>query len=196
MLDLLRKTSKVFSSFLHPMNIGCSIISFLLRYILVGRSNAFTYLSRVGKESIIPILRIMGASVGKNCDVETGIIFHNCYDLRNLSLGNNVHIGKNCLFDIRNEVRIGNNVVISMCCSFITHIEMSQSNLASTYVSNNEKIIIGNHTYMGIGTVVLKGVTIGDSVLVGAKSLVNRSFTQKSVIMGAPAKLTSKTIDK
>lgn len=195
MIVLLRKTSKVCSSLFRPINIGWSIIIFLLRYIFVGRSNAFSYLGGVGKESIIPILRIMGASVGKNCEVETGIIFHNCHDLRNLSMGNNVHIGKNCFFDLRNEVQIGNNVVISMYCSFITHIEMPNSNLASTYRSQNEKIIIGNNTYMGIGATVLKGVTIGESVLVGAKSLVIRSVSQRSVIMGTPAKLTRKITD-
>ena len=195
MLDLLRKTSKVCTLLLRPVNIGWSIISILFRYLFVGRSNAFSYLNRVNKESIIPILRILGAKVGKNCDIETGITFHNCHDLRNLSIGNNVHIGKNCFFDIINEVQIGNNVVISMCCSFITHIDMSHSNLALTFRSQNEKIIIGDHTYLGIGATVLKGVTIGESVLVGANSLVNHSVSEKSVIMGTPAKLSRKTIN-
>lgn len=193
MLSLLRKISKVFSMLFRPISIGWSMASFIARYLIVGRSNAFLYLSRVGKESIIPILRLMGASVGKNCDVETGIIFHNCHDLRNLSIGDNVHIGKQCFFDLRSEVQMGNNIVISMRCSFITHIDMLNSCLASLYKSESKHIIIGNHTYLGIGSVVLKGVTIGEGVLVGAKSLVTRSVTDRSVIMGVPAKL-KKTI--
>lgn len=188
MLDLLRKASKVLSYLFRPFIIGWNSISFFVRYLLAGRSNAFSYLSRVGKESIIPIMRLMGAQIGSNCDIETGIVFHNCHDLRKLRIGNDVHIGKQCFFDLREEIHISSNVVVSMNCTFITHMELNQSNLSAKYPGTSGRIEIGDHTYIGANSIVLMGVTIGKQSFVGAKSMVNRNVASSWVVYGTPAK--------
>lgn len=188
MLNLLRKTSKVLSALFCPITIGWSMSSFIVRFLLVGRSNAFSYLSRVGKESIIPILRLMGAKVGNNCDVETGIVFHNCHDLRNLSIGDNVHIGKQCFFDLRDEVRIASNVVVSMKCTFLTHMELNQSNLSAQYPGTSKGILVGEHSYIGANSTLLMGVKLGEQVFVAANTLLNQSIDSKSRIKGVPGK--------
>ncbi|GGH74547.1 acyltransferase [Phaeocystidibacter marisrubri] len=188
MLDLLRKASKVLSYLFRPFIIGWNSISFFVRYLLAGRSNAFSYLSRVGKESIIPIMRLMGAQIGSNCDIETGIVFHNCHDLRKLRIGNDVHIGKQCFFDLREEIHISSNVVVSMKCTFITHMELTQSNLSHQYPASSGKIQIGQHSYIGSGSTVLMNVIIGSEVVVAANTLLIRSVESKSKVKGIPGK--------
>ena len=55
----------------------------------------------IPKSHLIGLLKKYGAQIGKDCDIENGIIFHNCKSLKNFSIGNNCHIGKGCFFDLR-----------------------------------------------------------------------------------------------
>jgi len=57
------------------------------------------------------------------------------------------------------------------------------------------QISIGNNVYIGYDTVIMPGVTIGDNVVIGAKSLVTKSFPSNVVIGGVPAKII-KTLDQ
>ena len=48
---------------------------------------------------------------------------------------------------------------------------------------------VGRHCFLGIRSVIMPGVTLGDYCVVGANSVVTHSFPAGSVIAGAPAKL-------
>ena len=74
-----------------------------------------------------------GARIGKNCNIQSGQVFHNCRDYSNIEIGDNCHIGKNCFFDLRNKIVVGKNVTISMQCTFLTHIDLSNSRLSNIY---------------------------------------------------------------
>ena len=50
-------------------------------------------------------------------------------------------------------------------------------------------VVIGDETWLGYGTVVLPGVTIGKHVVVGANSVVTHDLPDYSVAVGAPAKV-------
>lgn len=51
------------------------------------------------------------------------------------------------------------------------------------------RIDIGNHVFIGAGTIVLPDVTIGDNVIIGAGSVVTRDIPSNSVAAGNPAKV-------
>ena len=50
------------------------------------------------------------------------------------------------------------------------------------------RVSIGNRVFIGHNTTVLCGVTIGDDVVIGAYSLVNKDIPSNSVYAGNPAK--------
>lgn len=50
------------------------------------------------------------------------------------------------------------------------------------------KIILGENVWIGAKATILKGVSIGDHCVIGANSLVNKSFEKGSVIGGVPAR--------
>ena len=87
---------------------------------ILGFDHANAFLRRVGKSSIIPLLIQNGAVIGNNFDIELPLIFHNCRDFKNLQIVDNVHIRKNCFFDLREKIIIQDNVVVSMQGTFIT----------------------------------------------------------------------------
>jgi len=168
------------------------LIKYEFIFKLFGFEKANLYLKNVSKTALKKILKKHKASIGKDCDIETGLTFHNCKDFSNLIVGNNCHIGKNCFFDLRDKVIIGNNVVISMQCTFITHIDMSKSPLTKLYPPQQAPIIIEDGCYLGVGTTVLKGVSIGRRSFVAARSLVLNNV--EKLVGGVPA-VTIKVLD-
>jgi len=165
-----------------------NLFRFWIRKKLLGFEVANLFIQKVDKISLKLILSRNGAIIGKNCDIETGLIFHNCKDYTNLTIGNDCHIGKNCFFDLKEKVIIGNNVVVSMQSTFITHLDMSKSNLSTKFKSAKEIIIVKDNSYVGANTTILKGVTLEESSFVAACSLVNRNVDSYTLFGGNPAK--------
>lgn len=46
------------------------------------------------------------------------------------------------------------------------------------------KVTIGNNCFIGMNTVILKGTTIGDNVIIGAGSILREKYLSNSVIAG------------
>ncbi|MCX6157740.1 MAG: acyltransferase [Ignavibacteriae bacterium] len=165
------------------------VTEFGVRKYLFGFETANQMVSRFDKITLVKVLKKYGATIGDGCDIECGLTFHNCFDYIGLKVGANVHIGKNCFFDLADEVRIESNVVVSMNTSFITHINMKKSQLEKIFKPKTEKLIIGKNTYVGANCCLLMGVELGENCFVAAGSVVTKSFNSDSFIAGVPAVL-------
>lgn len=108
-----------------------------------------------------------------------------------------VKFGTNCNFMTRNFgseaylIEIGNDVLVAGNVSFINHDGLSVIRLAYSEYSNADnigKIVIGNNVFIGLGSIILKGTTIEDNVIIGAGSLVKGHFKTNSIYAGVPAK--------
>ena len=165
-----------------------NLFRFTIRKYIIGFDSANLFIQRVDKISIQLILINNGAKIGDKCNIDTGLVFHNCKNYKNLKIGNNCHIGKNCFFDLRNEILIENNVVISMQCSFITHLDMTKSDLSKLYPSISKRIIINKNCYLGVRTTILMGVELGKSCLIASSSLVNKNVAPYNIVGGVPVK--------
>lgn len=54
---------------------------------------------------------------------------------------------------------------------------------------NKKSVKIGRSCWLGNGSIILPGVTIGNNVTVGANAVVTKSFPDNVVIAGVPAKI-------
>lgn len=61
-------------------------------------------------------------------------------------------------------------------------------------VNVSRSIVIGNHVWLGLGSCVLGGATIGDGSVVGMRSVVTRSIPNNVVAAGSPAKVVKRHI--
>jgi acetyltransferase-like isoleucine patch superfamily enzyme len=173
----------------YRMNVAyLNLFRFWLRKTLLGFDVANLFLQRVDKHSLLLILRKNGAKIGKDCDLETGLVFHNCQNYSNLEIGNYCHIGKECFFDLRNKILILDNVVISMRCTFVTHLDVGRSELNKIYPSESSPIHISSNCYLGAGALVLMGVTIHNRSVVAAGSIVTKDVPPNVLAGGAPAR--------
>lgn len=114
-----------------------------------------------------------------------------------------VTIGKNVTFyepntnyvDIQTGfmINIGNNVEITRGVVILTH-DYSWSVLKvlkGEVIGSRSKVSIGNNVFIGINSVILKGVSIGDNVIIGANSVITKDIPSNSIVCGAPAKIVS-----
>jgi len=155
----------------------------------LGFDFANSFLQGVDKYSIQLILKKNGASIGDNCDIETGLIFHNCTSYSNLYIGNNCHIGKSCFFDLRDIIKIKDNCVISMRSIFVTHVDMNKSKLRDYYPAKQKQIIIERNTFIGANSTLLMGVVVEENSIVAANALVINKVKSYTMVGGIPAKL-------
>lgn len=106
-----------------------------------------------------------------------------------------VTIGKGCLicsYLLTREpylIEIGDNTTISTGVSFVTH-----DNCAKLLFPGKSdffgKIVIGNNCFIGEKATLLYGVTLADNIIVGAGSVVTKSFSQERIIIGGnPARI-------
>lgn len=169
-----------------------NLFRFWLRQKSVGFDVANLFIQRVDKTSLKLILKKNGAKIGVDCDIETGLIFHNCKDYSNLIIGKNCHIGKNCFFDLRDKVIIGDNVVISMQCTFITHIDLTKSELSKEFKVEHNRILVKDNCYIGADCTILKGIILDNNCFIGAKSLVTKDILANTIAGGIPANFIRK----
>lgn len=177
---------------LFSLKIKIDLIRFSYIKRFWGFQNATLLFMSFHKMSVIPVLVANGAIVGDNCDIETGLTFHNCSSFNNLSIGNNCHIGKNCFFDLQDKVKIGDNVTISMQATFITHIDLGKSSLKKDFPSKHMPIRINNDVYIGAGAIILMGVSIEARSFIAAGAVVNGIVENDVMVGGVPAKVIRK----
>lgn len=56
----------------------------------------------------------------------------------------------------------------------------------------SKEVTVGNDCWIGAGTIIIPGVTLGKGVVIGANSVVTRDIPSFSVAVGAPARVIKK----
>ena len=103
-----------------------------------------------------------------------------------------IEIGDNCGFSgtvigAFKFIKIGNNVR----CGANTLITDSDWHLDDPRSGKPKDVIIGDNVWLGVNTVVLKGVTIGDNTVIGANSVVVKSIESNVIAVGNPCHAVS-----
>src|SRR5665648_969213 len=93
----------------------------------------------------------------------------------------------------RKGITIGNNTLIGGNVKIIDNdfhpIEIETRNQDIKEKIRTRIIIIGKNCFIGCNSIILKGTSLGDGVVVGAGSVVSGQFPDNVVIAGNPAKI-------
>lgn len=106
-----------------------------------------------------------------------------------ISIGNNVIISDHCTIDYSGNLIIEDDVVISEGVKIYTHdhdVYCYTHKLDNSVVPHS--VIIKNNAWIGAGSIILSGVTIGAYSVIGAGSVVTNDVQENCVFAGNPAR--------
>jgi maltose O-acetyltransferase len=107
-----------------------------------------------------------------------------------------VEIGEDCKFQFEVNIdyshywliSIGNRVTLAPRVHILAHDASTKNHLGYTKIA---KVKIEDNVFVGAGTIILPGVTIGKNSIIGSGSVVSKSIPENSVAVGNPAKVIS-----
>lgn len=120
----------------------------------------------------------------KNCKKNSILILITEYRFRQLSIrlgysiepntfGKGLSIAHRGTIVVNNKCKIGENCRIHVCVNIGEY--------------KGKAPLIGNNCYIGPGAKIYGDIKIGDNVIIGANSVVNKTFGNNVVIAGVPA---------
>ena len=103
------------------------------------------------------------------------------------------YMNHDCVIDVFSSVTIGHNVVIServVIRDSDNHIVVDEG----AAIDKDAKpvalpVVIGDHVWVGMNAVILKGVTVGEGSIIAAGSVVNKDVPAHCMVGGVPAKV-------
>lgn len=161
------------------------------------------------------ILRIQGIPYGKNVSFRGKPIILKSVGT-SIKIGNNCSFNSKCRYNFRGmshpcilQTAKHGRIIIGDNCGFsgvsiVSDVGVTLGNnvLCGTNVMigdrndhedlypqfQPEPVVIGNNVWIGMNSVVMKGVTIGDNVIIGANSVVTRDIPSNVIAVGSPCK--------
>lgn len=146
-------------------------------------------------------------SVGKGTVCSGHFIFESASG--KVTIGENCHIGASD-FICSTEITVGSNTLVSYGCTLMDHDSHSldfrerRNDIAAEFDDfkhgrggtahknwdsvKKAPIRIGNDVWIGMRTIILKGVTIGDGAVVAAGSVVTKDVPPRTLYGGNPAR--------
>lgn len=115
------------------------------------------------------------------------------YNGEKITIGNDCNINDNVYLNGRSGIVIGNDVTLSAYCKLVSSgydIESWLSKGEKKHL-DNKPIVIGSHCWIGVGAIILPGVTIsGEYVIIGAGAVVTKDIEEDYVLVaGNPAQI-------
>lgn len=163
---------------------------FYVIYLLWAKNMPVSRRSKIAKKIRVFFAKKVLNKAGKNINIEKNATFN-----PKVSIGNNSGIGVNC--ELYGEIQIGDNVMMGPNCVFYTtNHEFSNTEIPIIYQGSTteKKIIIEDDVWIGSRCIFLPGVKICKGTVVGAGSVVTKSYPAYSVIAGNPAKVVKSRI--
>jgi maltose O-acetyltransferase len=116
-----------------------------------------------------------------------------------IHLGPDTFVNVNCVFLDSAEIRVGASVLIGPGVQLLTvsHpllasdrvVSPSERTKGAPYRTHARPITIGDRVWLGAGTIVLPGVTIGANTTIGAASLVTADVPANALAFGQPCRV-------
>lgn len=106
------------------------------------------------------------------------------------SIGEGTWIGAFCILDGSGGLTVGSGCDISSGVQIYTHSSAKRCVSGRAYPEvDRAPTVIGDRVFIGAGSIVNMGVTIGESSVVGAGSVVTGDVPPFSIVAGVPARV-------
>lgn len=132
----------------------------------------------------------VGVSIGNNVYLQEYVTIN--ANRGHVRIGNDSWLGPYSLVYGNGGVNIGSDVIIASHCAINTvshHADRADipMNQQGTFC---DPVTIEDDVWIGIGVIILQGVRVGRSSIIGAGAVVTRDILPGSVSLGVPARVT------
>lgn len=104
-----------------------------------------------------------------------------------------IGIDKSCLVSLKSKFDMRNPTGVTVGAG--TYVAYGASILSHDFIHNKHVTTrIGRKCFVGANAIVCPGVTLGDSVIVGAGAVVTKSFGSNVIVAGNPAVIIKRDI--
>ena len=166
----------------------------LLAHTVIARPRfaAWGARSRLGLGAMLdsPKLVVVGANVEIGRHAWLNAVDDRGDGLPNLRIGNGTYIGRFAHINAWRDVVIGENVLIadrvfiSDCSHDFSARDVPIRHQGDVFVG---PVVLGDGCWIGVGAVIMPGVTVGRNAVVGANAVVTRDVPDFAVAAGVPA---------
>ena len=116
------------------------------------------------------------------------------YRRMGIRIGKNVFISLGAWLDVRRgKIVIGDNAYITNGCKILSHDRTA--GLLGQPEKGQGVTVIGNGVFLGMNSVILPGVEIGDRSIIGAGSVISKNIPPGCVVVGSKLRIV-KRLDK
>jgi acetyltransferase-like isoleucine patch superfamily enzyme len=108
-----------------------------------------------------------------------------------VSIGAKTVLGQECTISSFQHVEIGRECIVADRVMFIDfdHGTVEVERPIRDQGIYKRDVVVGHNCWIGYGACFLRGVTVGDNVIVGTSSVVTRDVEANAVVGGVPARL-------
>lgn len=149
----------------------------------------FNYIANTRQARRQLIKNVIGKPIQEGTDINPP--FNSDFG-RHIFIGKRVFINRDCMFVDLGGVYLEDDVLIGPKVSLLS-VNHNQENGHRRDLLP-QAVHIKKHAWIGAGTVVLPGVTVGENAIVGAGSVVTKKIPANTVVVGNPARMVRKTI--
>lgn len=128
-------------------------------------------ISKLLSEIRVYFLRKRGVKIGDSVIIEGGVVFDKLYP---------------------SYISIGSKTLIARGVKIFSHDHCKRDSLDQPEA---KKIIVGENCFIAGDSILLPGIRLGDCVIVGAGSVVTKSFPSNTIVAGNPARLVRSNVN-
>jgi len=146
-----------------------------------------------------PVRRLLLISFGAKIGSESiimGVKFFNWYHkgLSGFRIGRDCFIGDETLIDLYEEVIVEDQVTLAQRVLVLTHTNVGYKDhpLQKYFPKKAQPVVLKTGCFIGAGSIILPGVTIGKRAFITAGSVVSSDIPSDVVYGGVPAKFIRK----
>ena len=117
-----------------------------------------------------------------------------------ITIGQRTHIQAGCnLTAALGSIHIGDHVQLAPRCALYPYqhgISDLNTPISQQPITSKGDIIIEDDAWLGVGVIVMDGVTIGRGAVIGAGAVVTKDIPPRAIAVGAPAKVVGYRDDR